>query len=262
MPNSLTYTIGTATTELQVPSSLSELSGVQLIEAARLLTGGEPNMAVLSGIPADVWADMAPFQQYAVRELFDFINAESVREAAFKEWKLPTIRVGEEECHGPISNFGNVTWEEFVYADQCMINGLHRAAIAALFRPKRKDYDGETDIRIPFTTYGTTARFRLLEDLDEAVQLAVLINYRAMRRSALEERYRQIFPYHDTQPDDDDTADNSTPEPSSISWISVHHNLIGDNIQDEDKYLRLNVHTVLHRLNSIIEESKKNRKKI
>lgn len=262
MPTPLTYTIGTSTTELQVPSSISELSGAQLIEAARLLTGGEPDMSVLSGIPADVWADMAPFQQYAVRELFDFISAQSVREAAFKEWKLPAIRVGDDEWHGPISNFGNVTWEEFVYADQCMINGLHRAAIAALFRPKRKNYDGETDIRIPFTTYGTTTRFQLLADLDEAVQTAVLINYRAMRRAALENAYRQIFPYHDTQPDDDDTSDNSTPEPSSFSWISVHHNLIGDNIQDEDKYLRLNVHTVLHRLNQLIEESKKNKKLI
>lgn len=259
MPNTITYTIGNDTTEIRVPSSLSELSGAQLIEAARLLTGGEPDMSVLSGIPADVWADMAPFQRYAVRELFDFVNAQSVREAAFKEWKLPAIRVGEEEWHGPISNFGNVTWEEFVYADQCMMNGLHLAAVAALFRPKRKDYDGETDIRIPFTTYGTSTRFKLLGDLDEAVLAAILVNYRAMRRASLEDVYRQIFPYVDARADDDDEGDKGNKEPSSFSWVAVHRSLIGDNIQDEDRYLRLGVHTVLYRLNSAIAESKRSK---
>lgn len=261
--HSITISTDSATRDYSVPSSFEEMTGQQLISACRIMLGhaDAETISSLTGIENEILSELSPFQLYNITQLFESWNNKDVK-ISFKEWKLPAIRVGEEEWHGPISNFGNVTWEEFVYADQCMINGLHRAAIAALFRPKRKDYDGETDIRIPFTTYGTTTRFQLLADLDEAVQLAILINYRAMRRAALENAYRQIFPYHDTQPDDDDTSDNSTPEPSSFSWISVHHNLIGDNIQDEDKYLRLNVHTVLHRLNAIIEESRKNRKKI
>ncbi len=263
MPNTLTYTIGNDTTEIKVPSSISELGGAQLVEAARLLEGGEPDMAVLTGIPADVWADMAPFQQYSVMELFDFVNVGSVREASFKEWKLPTIRVDGEEWFGPIGNFGNVTWEEFVYADQCMMNGMHIAAVAALFRPKRKDYDGETDIRIPFTTYGTTNRFKRLEGLDKAVQTAILINYRAMRKASLEERYGEVFPYADFHPGDEeeDGADKGGVESKrgSFSWISVHRSILGDNIQDEDKYLRLGVHTVLYRLNAAIAESRKSK---
>ena len=82
-----------------------------------------------------------------------------------------------------------------------------------------------------------------------------------MRAASLESVYTEIFPYHDLNTADDDGPNDNPPEPeeqpSQFSWTNIHRNLLGDNIQDEEKFLQLPVHTVLYRLNTLIQESKK-----
>lgn len=258
----LSYEYNNERVELQLPSSFAEMNGEQLVEAVRLMNGDDGNpLRLLCGLPEEVFSALSGFQIFMLKDCFRWISHTNIATLSFKGWKIPSIDVGVETWYGPMSNFGNITWGEFVYADQCMIQGFHRAAIAALFRPQRKDYDHETDRRIPFTTYGTTARFAKLPNLDEAVQTAILLNYRAMRAAALESFYTEIFPYHDLNTSDDDGPNDNPPEPeeqpSQFSWTNIHRNLLGDHIQDEDKFLQLPVHTVLYRLNTLIQESKK-----
>lgn len=265
--NTIAYEIDEKKTELQFPGSIAEMNGEQLIAAARhILSGGDipdGDLAILTGLPADVVPLLSPFQLFSIRQMFDFLHTSGRDDLNFKEWKIDTISVDGEQWYGPLGNFANITWEEFVYIDQCFINGLHQAMVAAMFRPERDGYNGETDRRIPFTAFGTSNRFSKLDGCDPAVITAILLNYCAMRRASLETAYPQIFPQgRTTDPSDDDTEADFTDEAvdestGTFSWTKVHRNLMGDNIQDEDKYLRLNVHTVLYRLNRLITENRK-----
>lgn len=260
--NKLEYEIDGERHELQLPESFAEMTGEQLVAAVRLMDGddGDP-LRIVCGMPEDAFAALSDFQRFMIMDSFGWLDHLDMSSLSFKGWKIPSIDVDGEVWYGPTSNFGNITWGEFVYADQCMIQGFHRAAVAALFRPQRKDYDGETDRRIPFTIYGTTGRFGKLSVMDEALQVAILLNYRAMRAASLESVYTEIFPYHDLSTSDDDGPNDNPPEPeeqpSQFSWTNIHRNLLGDNIQDEEKFLQLPVHTVLYRLNTLIQESKK-----
>ncbi len=257
----LTFEIKGKRTELEVPSTLAEMTGDHFLAAAKMVLSGsadDETLAILTGMPRDVLRKLDRFQRYSVEDLFSFLYRISPEDLSFKEWKLGNLCVDGTDYYGPTSNFGNVTWAEFVYVDQCMINGLHKAAVAALYRPQRKEYDGETDRRIPFTIYGTTHRFALFETVPESEILAVVLNYRAMRRAALEEKYPRIFPYHDSTPDpDEDTETQSDDIAAGFSWTQVHRALLGDRIEEEDKFLNLNVHTVLHRLDAVIEENRR-----
>lgn len=264
----ITYEINGEKHTLNVPGSLSEMNGEQLVVATRRIISNDADLAIgdlvtLTGMPEDVLSALTGWQLYSIREMFDFIRESDRDSLRFKDWKIPSINVNGVEYYGPQSNFGNVSWEEFVYVDQCFINGYHKAMVAALFRPERAGFDGETDRRIPFTTYGTTHRFELFADLLPEVQTAIVLNYCAMRTASLADIYTEIFPEQKAgDENEDDDADFVEKEdnpgtPSQFSWTNVHRNLIGDNIQDEDKYLKLNVHTVLNRMNQLIIENRK-----
>ena len=264
--NTIAYETDGRRTELEFPSTWAEMNGGQLIAACRtMLSGGDiptADLAVLTGVPPADLELFSPFQLYSLREMFDFLHAPARDALNFREWKIGAISVDGGQWYGPMSNFANITWEEFVYVDQCFLNGLHRPMVAALFRPEREDYNGETDRRIPFTTFGTAHRYNLLGEPDPALQTAILLNYAAMRRASLESTYPQIFPQQGAAPADtreaDFTDEDSAADPQGgFSWTGVHRNLLGDNIQDEEKFLRLNVHTVLNRLNQLITENRK-----
>ena len=266
----LEYEYNGKRTALSVPESFAEMTGEQLIAAAGMLLNTDktiPNnsLHVLTGMPAQLIEKLKPYERYSIEEMFDFVFSDNHCDISFREWKILKLELNGQTYWSPSSNFGNVTWQEFIYADQCLINGYIEALSAALFRPERENYNGETDRRIPFTIYGTTYRFNLFKELTEAVKLAIVLNYKAMRRASLEETYPEIFPYHDNSASDasDSTDEEPETEPetkSDFSWTQVHRSLLGDRIEEEDKFLNLNVHTVLNRLNEQIIENRKNRK--
>lgn len=174
--HTITVSTDTESRDYSVPENFAEMSGRQLIVACSILLGNTSEDAVeaLTGIGNEILSAMSPFQMYNITQLFENWNSKT-ESICFKEWKIPEIKVGDTVYYGPTSNFGNITWGEFVYADQCMMQGYHKAVVAALFRQKRKGYDGETDIRIPFTTYGTSKRFKEMNELDEETMLAIIL---------------------------------------------------------------------------------------
>ena len=196
---------------------------------------------------------LEPYHKFSIEELFEFLLNEDWN-ASFTEQKFYSLTVEKDNFYGYISNFGNTTWEEFIWADQCFINKDYRSLIAVLYRQKRKNYDGETDIRIPFTNYGITKRLPVINKLDDATIFALVLQYKAMRKASLEEKYPQIFP-EPMQPEPDETPEPESP--NNFSWVKVHRNILGDNFVQEKEYLQLNVHTVLNRLNDVIIESRK-----
>lgn len=257
--NSIVIDIDGQRSEIEIPSSYSEMTGEQLILAARYLADQKDTAPLLkiAGIDDDLAGLLSPYQKYSIMETLEWITDLSLSALDFMEWKIGSLMVDGEEYFGPTSNFGNVTWGEFVYVDQCLLNKHGKASVAAMFRPKREGYNGETDIRIPFTACGTANRFSRFDNVPESDILAVMINYKAMRHAALESVYTEIFPYQEEQPEDetDESAQDETP--SVFSWMNVHRSILGDNIQDEKTYLELPVHTVLHRLNERIRDSRR-----
>lgn len=262
--NTLSYETDNTRCDLTFPSTIAECSGPQLtaVAAARLgqLTEGEV-LQRLCGIPIDVVAELSPFQRFKILEATEPVIHFEGNELLWKKWKFPTVEIGGETYYGPEDSFGNITWGEFIYADQCMIQGLYQAAIAAMFRPERPGWDGETDRRLPFTVPGTTHRFPKFGDMDGALATAIVWNYRAVRSAAVDAAYPALFPYFDpnAKPEKEDEEDEpeTKDEPTDFSWINVHRSILGENIQDEDKFLYLSMHTVLYRLNTVANESKK-----
>ena len=259
----LSYDTGGGRQDVECPESLAEMTPAQWLEAVRYMLQNEPSesfFTTIAGIPADIVPLLSNFQKFSIEDYFSFILYPKREDLTFRDWKVPEIAIGDVHYYGPISNFGNITWGEFVYADQCMMNGMHQALVAALFRPERKDYDGETDRRLPFTIPGTVHRYEKFSELDPVTLNAVLLNYMAMRRASLEETYPEIFPESGgggENEDDDDDNEKGKENSGGFSWTGVHRNLLGDNIHEEEKYLHLNVHTVLHRLNKLIIDNKR-----
>ena len=209
---------------------------------------------------------LTPFARYAIREQCGFIFEE--QDYRFKTSKVPQMAIAGTTYWGILDNFSNITWEEFLYADQFLIQQEYENLCAVIYRPEKKHWDGESDRRIPFTIFGMRNRLELFKQVNYETLAAAVINYRAMRLACLEDKYHNIFSSKDELEKnelEDDEQEEETPEQEKeeinrFSWVNIHRNLLGDNVHEEYKFLRLPVHTVLHRLNALIEENRKYKK--
>ena len=88
-----------------------------------------------------------------------------------------------------------------------------------------------------------------------------------MRSACLEKKYIHIFSSKDdTIADENRKYDIDLDEEpdrgykSQFKWVNVHRNIVGDDIKDEEKYMALNLYTVLNRLDAVIVENRKSKK--
>jgi hypothetical protein len=205
----------------------------------------------MTGIEQKIWDKLHFFEQYSIKRLFDFTSEQF---PPVTKQLLPDMEIDGQCFIGYQPGFSNTTWQEFIFADQYVIHGKYREAAACLYRPQRSDYNGETDRRIPFTIYGASSRMKHFDNLSEAELLAFVLNYKALRKRNLEERYPFVFPSAISHPKTDPNND------SQFSWLPVHRTLMGDHFYDESKFYELNVHIVLNRLNTVIQENRHNKK--
>ena len=251
----------------QLPENFNEMTGEQIIEAIKFQFAQPSDLSpsfikTMCGVSEENAKLLSRFHLYSIAQQFDFLR-EKDWDVSFKEQKFLKINIGNTECYGYFPNFGNTTWEEFIWADQYFMDNNYRMLIACLYRQKRENYNGETDVRIPFTNYGITKRLQEVNKLDEATILALALQYKAMRVAALEEKYTAIFPYHEKlseEETEEEPQEKTESTDNNFSWVKVHQNLMGDNIVHEQSYLKLNIHTVLNRLNNAIIESRKRKK--
>lgn len=262
--NTLEYQIDGKKQTVQIPETIAECTGEQLVTIADACLGElseDDTLVSLCNLPKEIVIALSSYQKFKLIESIEPVFRFNLKKQMFKEWKFPFLKVDNDIFYGLTSNFGNVTWGEFIYIDQCMINKLYQAAICAMFRPERKGYDYETDRRIPFTVQGTSHRYERFNSISKAQTSAILINYKAMRAASIESFYSALFPYFDVDDFDDedmDEPDTDKTDNQEFSWINVHRNILGENIHIEPQILNLPVHTVLARLNqAAIDQRKK-----
>jgi len=231
------------------------LTAAQIIHAAAGIES-ESFYSAMTGIEKKSWDKLHFFQRYSIKRLFDFITVPQMSKQL-----LPTIEINGQQFIGYQPGFSNTTWQEFIFADQYIMSGKYREAAACLYRPQRADYTGETDRRIPFTIYGANSRMQHFNNIPEAELFAFVLNYKALRKRNLEEKYPLVFPPSKSQTNlDEDTQPDIVIDTSNnpqFSWVGIHRDLMGDRFYDETKFYELNVHVILNRLNSVIKETRK-----
>jgi len=234
------------------------LTAEQIIHAAAGIEA-ESYYPAMTGIEKKSWNKLHFFQQYSIKRLFDFISVPEISKQI-----LPDIEINGQQFIGYQPGFSNTTWQEFIFADQYIMNGKYREAAACLYRPQRTDYTGETDRRIPFTIYGTNSRMQFFNNISEAELLAFVLNYKALRKRNLEEKYPFVFPNSKSQTNLDENSQPDiiveSPSKSQFSWVGIHRDLMGDRFYDETKFYELNVHVILNRLNTVIKENRHSKK--
>jgi len=246
----------------QSPGSFEEMSQPQFIEACRYIIYHNAELKLpdsfyetLAGIPSEDISKISTYQKFRIKELFEFVLSGDFE---FSNQLIDYIEVDGIKYYGYQSSFGNTTWEEYIFADQFFISKNFEGIAAVLYRPERLNYDGETDIRIPFSSYGINTRIEKFKTLDPAVIMAIAVNYRAMRKKSIENRYYFIFP----PPIESDHKPEKEPDDNKqFSWVKIHRDILGDSYFEEEKQLKTNVHVILNRLNELIKDSHKNGKK-
>lgn len=205
------------------------------------------------------WLD--DFTKYKLLEEMKWIQEEeSIQSMSFLEPKIQTLKVGKVELFGIHRNFGNVTWEEFIWADQCFIDRNNNMLAAILFREAVEYYQNDRDIRVDFNRYQLGKRMELISKLPQEKVLAILLQYKAMRNASLELKYSAIFPEfsRNVESETDSVTDLDENEvETKFSWVKVHQNIMGDDIMNEKSLLKLDATTVLNNLNNRIIKNRK-----
>jgi len=245
------------------PAAFDEMTREQFIITAEQIIHAAAGIesdnyySAMTGIEKKSWDKLHFFQRYSIKRLFDFISVPQMSKQL-----LPTIEISGQQFIGYQPGFSNTTWQEFIFADQYIMSGKYREAAACLYRPQRADYTGETDRRIPFTIYGANSRMQHFNNIPEAELLAFVLNYKALRKRNLEEKYPLVFPSSKSQTNLDENTDNPDSQLSNLnsqfSWVGIHRDLMGDRFYDETKFYELNVHVILNRLNSVLKKDRKN----
>lgn len=242
------------------PETFDEMTREQFILTAEriiLAASGLENDSyylAMTEIEKKQWNKLHFLQRYSIKQLFDFTLLSA---PPISKQLLPFIETGGQQFIGYQPGFSNTTWQEFIFADQYMLNGNYKAAAACLYRPQRANYTGETDRRVPFTIYGTNSRLPHFNNLSDAELFAFVLNYKALRKHNLEEKYPFVFPNTKTNPDTHLSPSSVLRPPSSFSWIAIHRDIMGDHFYHETKFYNLNVHVILNRLNTTIKENRK-----
>ena len=257
--NELKIETGKHNRTISVPSCWNELSQNEFISVARFLAEKDSNplaekrlLAVLLRCSLDSVSSFPTMKLYFLfKEAFGFLLAP---QAIISKLLIPSIELEGQTLIGYQPSFSNTTWEEFVYADGYSLAGRFREAAAVLYRPQRHDFNGETDRRIPFTIYGTDSRMELFSKMDDTLLLAISINYNALRRNFLENRYPSVFARKGKKKKTKGQGE------TAFSWVGIHRDLMGDHFYDEHKFFESNVHSILNRLENVIESNRLHRK--
>jgi len=125
-----------------------------------------------------------------------------------------------------------------------------------LYREKKENHDYQSDIRIPFSIYGTEKRLANIQKLDSNTVAAIALNYKALREKNIADKYTHLFSPPLSEGDGGRLPSGGL-RLASFSWVNAHRNILSEHFFEEEKFLKSNVHAVLHRMNALIAESRK-----
>jgi len=244
---------------LQVPESWEELNSAQLKLACdyRALQGGDPEKMLsvarlIIGADRRTWRSIPPAQKCLMCE--EFLAFVVNQTPAFRDNKIPTVRAGLRRLHGFGDMLCDVTWEEFIYADTFVLRGMYREAIAVLYRPAAL----MTGRKAAFSDKLLERNSERIERLSETTVAALVANYMAVRKRALEEKNRHLFPpTEETYFDGELVMTEGAQAPNQATgWADTHHILMGDQAYEERKFLDSKATTIVAWINRRIKESR------
>ena len=212
-------------------------------------------LQALLDMPDNVAMYMMPADWYGLGNSFGWLLEVETMTANI----IDRVNIGKEgDCLAPDADFSNVTWEEFMFCDNFAENKQWAGCMAVLFRPEKKDWDGESERRIPFTRQGTERRFPFFAELDEDLLNAYAVQYTVMRKH-MTDKYPRLF--IETDPEDDE-KEEKRPQRKKHSWLATIREMMSEHFWEEEKFLHLPVNSVLFQMNkAIIDNDKLNKKK-
>lgn len=239
--------------EYNVPENWNEVTEEQFrayveinsftLDLVRRVIGMDDVVAV-SLTPADWWMVCKEFEWMKATEGIGKLFIDKV-----------TLKDGTV-CYGYNSDFSDVTWEEWMFADTYASRGRWDVVAAVLYRPQRADWNRETDRRIPFSKFGASDRAGQMAELDELTIRSIKVNYLLLRKR-MTDHYYHIFTDYD---DEETTAEADKKKQAPTDWLTIIRNMMGDNFYEEQKYYQLSVPSVLFQLESRVKEAHKNGK--
>jgi hypothetical protein len=250
--NEIKLIVGKKKVLLKTASCWNELTEKQYLEVIKIFPGisspfPDSLLVMMLDVHPEIFKQLSPVQKHYLEKTFDFLKDKP----DLSTLMIESFKINKIEYIGFQHTFSNTTWEEFTFADQYFLLGKYHHAIAVLYREKRENYNFQSDIRVPFSVYGMPKRIEAFQTLNPLVIAGIVLNYAALRDKYLINKYKYIF--EGTQ-----TSGNKN---SSFSWIDLHRNILSENFFEEKKLLKSTLHIVLHRLNSVIEESRKRKRK-
>lgn len=239
-------TIGDQSRLTALPSGWHEVTPEQFvyIVSHELVYGELPTQIIYHLLRATDYERrcLKPADIYAISQYLTWLQSYDT----ISHWVLSSITLPDgRKCFPPDDDWDNMTWEEFVFADQLAAVGNWDAVAACLFRPHADVVSEDADPRIPFSRVGATNRLPLFRKLTDATFKAVEINYLLLRR-LVTDRYPHLF-----------TSSQSSRSQSSTSWVDVTSQVLGDSIWEEPQLLHTSVHQVLAHLDHVIHENSK-----
>jgi hypothetical protein len=250
--NEINLIVGKKKVHLKTATSWDELTEKQYLDVIKIF----PNIPTpfpdtlfmeMLDMRVEIFKQLSPVQKHYLEKTFDFLKDKP----NLSTLMIESFTVNKIEYIGFQHNFSNTTWEEFTFADQYFLLGKYYHAIAVLYREKRNNYNFQSDIRIPFFVYGMPKRIEAFQTLNPNIIAGIVLNYAALRDKYLINKYKYIF----------ESAQTSEKKNNSFSWIDLHRNILSENFFEEKKLLHSNLHTVLHRLNAVIEENRKKKRR-
>lgn len=234
--------IGSELIERDVPANWGEVSPEDFVAivSSNVLFCGMPIAAMqrLLRLDDDQVRWIMPADWWALKPEFEYLMCYSL----IAKWMLPSITLPDgRECFPPAADFDNVTWEEFVFADQLAQSENWAACAATLYRPHLATYTEDQDPRIPFTKFGLSNRHTLFKQLPAQTLMAFSVNYLALRR-AMTSRYRYLF-------------SGSASSSLSRGWPEISSEVLGSDVWNEQRLATTSVNGVLSMINNAIHQS-------
>lgn len=238
--------VGTDVREYQMPECWDELTQEQFVYAVSHMPAEDrlpvKVMQHLLGVAFEQAMFVMPTDWYVIhREGFKWLDDYE----DISRWIVEEIRLKDgRRCLPPTADFDNVSWEEFLFADQLAQNGNWWAVAACLYRPEREVKSEETDGRVPFTRFGASNRLGMFRELDAPLIKAVEVNYLVLRKR-LTDGFPNLF-----------TTKSSGKGGESAGWPEVSRALLGERVWEEEQLMHTSAAQVLYRLDSVVKESK------
>ncbi len=251
-----------------VPSAWNELSREQLLRITRLhgqkfasdQALDDAFRSVLLGKGARLWARLNAVQRVELRRLVPvrFLREPQDYAPLTEQLQpyLPYLKWWQglgAQLFGPRSNFRNLSFAEFIFADAYFLRYLQTndrtqldRLVATLYRPTRAGYAPHSpsyggDRREDFNENLLDDRTRQVAKLEYHVKYAVLLWYRGCRK-ALESRFEYVF-----------SGENNA-KGAAGGWADVLHELAGGVVNIDTTAGQL-LPTVLREMNRVLRQA-------